>query len=157
MESLIQSSLKILRNADNITAAYGWMDVGDLMSEKLRSGKTLEGEMLLLSNKLADIINNIELEEDIVLYRGINGQFDSSLAEKQYNAMSPRLDTAKSYGDYIIKVIVPRGANALYISAWEILNPEVDENEEKEVVLAPGSFHFLGEEDGITIYKYKQA
>lgn len=154
METLIRHSLNILHNEDNIQVAYDWMDSGDVINEKLRFNRHLRDMECILANKLTDIIKRVELDDYIVLYRGTRETFNPIIAGKQFNAMAPNLETAKTYGDHIIKVIVPIGSNAFYISAWELINTQVEEQEEKEVLLGPGRFVWYGEEDGITTYVY---
>lgn len=71
--------------------------------------------------------------------------------------MSPNVGTEHIYRSFLVKVIVFRGSNAFYISAWELINTEVAEQEEKEVLLVPGRFTLCGEqiEEGeITTYLY---
>jgi len=130
------------------------MDIGDVICEKLRSNESLEERELTLIGKLTNMLKRIKLDEDIILYRGIKDEFDPIMAGKQFNAMTPDLKTAKTYGIRILKVIVPKGSNAFYISAWELINTEVGEQEEKEVLLLPGKFLLCGEEDGIVTYAY---
>lgn len=154
MDNLIADSVSILKEDDNLEVAYGWMDAGDVICEKLRSGQLLKEQELILTDRLTSMLKTITLDGTITLYRGLTGIFDHIVAGKQFNAMSPNLKTAATYGPNVMKIIVPRGSNALYISAWELLNAEVEEQEEKEVLLLPGKFTLCGEEEGLTTYLY---
>lgn len=157
MESLISHSIQLLREgANNMQTTYAWMDVGDVICEKLRSEISLnQGEASIVCN-LTSMCNSITLTDTITLYRGTMEIFDPILAGKQLNSMTPNINTARTYGPYITKIIVPKGANAFYISAWEILETRVDAQEEKEVLLLPGKFTILGETNGITTYIYEK-
>ena len=75
----------------------GWI-LRDVICEKLRSGRPLWERELILVGILTNMLKRIELDESIILYRGINDEFDSILAGKQFNAMTLDLDTAKTYG-----------------------------------------------------------
>lgn len=155
MENLIADSVAILKHNNNIEVAYGWMDVGDVICEKLRLNKPLKEQELVLTNKLSAMIKAITLTDDIVLYRRLTQRFDPIVAGKQFNAMSPNVGTDDIYGPFLVKIIVFRGANALYISDWELINTEVGDQEEKEVLLAPGKFILWEEgEETITTYLY---
>lgn len=156
MENLISDSFTILQEGDNIQVVYGWMDLGDLLCEKQRSNKPLKENEIELTNKLTSMLKRIKLEDNITLYRGVTKEFDPSIAERQFNALSPNLNTAETYGSHIIKVIVPKNANAFYISAWELINTDIDEQEEKEVLLLPGKFILCGKEDNSSTYLYNQ-
>jgi len=132
------------------------MDLGDVICEKLRSNAPLKEEESLLINKLTIMCKRVKLDNSITLYRGTVEQFDPTMAGKQFNGMSHNINTAETYGPYITKIIVPVGSNAFYISAWELINTEVEAQEEKEVLLLPGSFTLHGKENGITTYMYEK-
>ena len=154
MENLVTDSVNILKEDDNIQVAYGWMDLGDVICERLRSGQPLKEQELVLADRLTIMLRRVRLDGDITLYRGLTTEFDPIVAGKQFNAMSPNLHTAETYGNCIVRIIVPRGSNAFYISAWELLNAEVAEQEEKEVLLLPGKFTLCREDEGTTTYLY---
>ena len=156
MEKLIINSVNILKEGINIDVIYGWMDLGDVICEKLRSNIPLKAEEVLLINKFDVICNRIKLDNNITLYRGTSEKFNPSVAGKQFIAMSPNINTAETYGAYITKVIVPTNRHAFYISAWELINEEIETQEEKEVLLLPGMFTLYEEENGITTYIYEE-
>lgn len=68
MENLVTDSAAILEQDNNIQVAYGWMDVGDVICEKLRLNIPLEAKELLLTNKLTTMVKMVKLTDDIVLY-----------------------------------------------------------------------------------------
>ena len=68
MENLVTDSVAILEQDNNIQVAYGWMDVGDVICEKLRLNIPLEAKELLLTNKLTTMVKMVKLTDDIVLY-----------------------------------------------------------------------------------------
>lgn len=154
MERLIADSVNILREGDNIDLIYFWMDAGDLICNKIRTDQPLTETELENLNKLTNLLKSIVLTEDIILYRGLTTEFNPLIGEHQFNALSPNLSTAETYGSNIIKVIVPKGTNAFYISAWELIREEQEEQEEKEVLLLPGRFTLLTMENNSVTYKY---
>lgn len=158
METLIINSARILSEDDNIQVVYGWMDLGDVICEKTRSDIPLKEEEFLLLRKLTTMCKRIKLDTHITLYRGTAEKFDPIVAGKQFNAMSPDINTAKTYGPYLTKIIVPMNSNAFYISAWQIINTEIETQDEKEVVLLPGRFILSRkkEEEEIITYLYDQ-
>lgn len=157
MEQLILDSLTTLKeHDDNIQLVYGWSDIGDLICEKQRTNKTLKENEIKLISDLTVMLKKVKLKDDITLYRGITKDFDPTVAEIQFNALSPSLDTALTYGSYIIKVRVPKGCNAFYITAWTLINIVVQEQEETEVLLFPGKFILQSTNENCTTYLYKQ-
>ena len=114
----------------------------------MRSNTLLKDEEYRLANKLINICKRIRLESSITLYRGTTEKFNPIIGEKQFNALSPNLNTAETYGYYITQVIVATGSNAFYISAWELINTEV--------LLLPGLFTLYEEKDGVTTYLYSK-
>ena len=151
MEQLIADSVNILRQGDNIDLIYFWMDVGDLICNKLRTNQLLTETELENVNKLTKLLKSIVLTKDIILYRGLITEFNPLIGEQQFNALSPYLNTAETYGSNIIKVIVPKGSHGFYISAWELIR---EEQEEKEVLLLPGRFTLLAIENNCIKYNY---
>jgi hypothetical protein len=156
MEHLISNSVAIFREENTIQVAYSWMDIGDLICEKQRSNKPFKEQEMELVNKLETMVKRITLEDNITLYRGTTKEFDPAVAEKQFSALSPNLNTAETYGQYLVEVIVPKGTNAFYISAWELINTAVEEQEEKEVLLLPGKFTLREAEGNCATYLYTQ-
>lgn len=157
MEHLISNSVAIFQEGeDNIQLAYGWSDIGELICEKQRLNKPLKENEAKLADEVTAMLKRVKLDNDITLYRGITKEFDPSIAEIQFNALSPNLDTALTYGSHIIKVIVPKGSNAFYITAWTVINIDVRESEETEVLLLPGKFTLHEAEDNCVTYLYKQ-
>jgi len=153
MDNLILDSLNVLKEGNNIQYIYSWMDIGDLLCQKQRLNEPLKEHEFNVINNLTIMLKRVIIQENIVLYRGLTKEFDPSTAEKQFNALSPNLDTAETYGEYLIKVFVPKGSNAFYVSAWELINTNIEEQEEKEVLLFPGKFT-LHEIDVIVIHTY---
>lgn len=158
MEQLISDSVTIIKEEDNMQVVYGWMDTGDLICEKQRSNSILKEQELYIINKLTAMLKRIKIEEDIVLYRGRRGTkgVTNVVEANQLNALSPNLKTAETYGPFIMKVTVPKGTNAFYISAWELINTEIGEQEEKEVLLLPGKFTLCGKDNNCYNYLYTQ-
>ena len=67
----------------------------------MRSNTLLKDEEYRLANKLINICKRIRLESSITLYRGTTEKFNPIIGEKQFNALSPNLNTAETYGYYI--------------------------------------------------------
>ena len=156
MQALIINSFNILmENDSNVQTVYDWMDLGDVICEKLRYKAPLTEEEILLIDKLNIICKRIKLDNNIILYRGTKEEFDPIIAGKQFNAMSPNIKIAETYGPYITKIIVPLDSNAFYISAWELINAQVEAQDEKEVLLLPGRFILHMKLNGITTYIYE--
>ena len=157
MEQLISDSFTILKEEDNMPVVYDWMDIGDVLSAKHRSNSILNEQESYITNKLIAMLKRIKLRDNIILYRGRRNEPTSTIVEaNQFTALSPNINTAETYGPYIMKVIVPSGTNAFYISAWELINTDVGEQEEKEVLLLPGRFTLYEKEDYWSTYLYTQ-
>lgn len=161
MDNLISNSTEVIKENDsNLEVIYGWMDIGSNICEKQRSNTPLQSNEIDIVNKLTSMMNQIKLVKDIVLYRGVSEEFDSEITEEQFNILSPDLFTAKSYGngERVIKIIVPKGSNIFYVSAWLLIDTEVDRSEgnEIEVVLFPGRITLIGKKDTNPTYLYKQ-
>jgi hypothetical protein len=139
MEKLITDSITILQE-EGIQIAHDWMDIADLICYNQRTDKALRKNEFELLNKLNPMIKRVKLEDDIVLYKGLTVEFDPILAGKQYNTLSANLHVALNYGSYIIKVIVPKGSNALNIG--------VRREDDKTVILLPGEFTLIEDPDG---------
>ncbi len=135
---------------------YNWMDLGDVICEKLRSGRPLSEIEFATYNGVGTMVQKIKIDNTIQLYRGLTKPFDALIGEKQLNSTSLDLKTAQTYGSYIVKIVVPAGSSAFYLSAWQSLNTQVGLQEEKEVLLLPGKFTFYGEENGVSTYIYDE-
>lgn len=155
MEQLISDSVNIIKEGDNLDIIYAWMDIGDVLSEKHRTNNPLSEQELYITNKLNSILESIILKDSIILYRGVTKEF-ASVEASQFSALSPNINTAETYGKYTMKVIIPAGSNAFYISAWELVNTEVEEQEEKEVLILPGRFILCEKESLYSTYMYEQ-
>lgn len=55
-----------------------------------------------------------------------------------------------------MKVTVPGGSNAFYISVCESIDIEVEEQDEKEILLLPGQFILNEKGDRYSTYLYEQ-
>jgi len=144
MDQLINDSLKLIKIDDNLNSIYNWMDYGDVLNNKIRSKTSLSGIELNLILKLKNIIKQVTLKENVYLYRGMNMDLTklTFLNAEQFNSLTDKIETAITYGSSIMYIMVPKGTNAFYVSAWEDLNPNIekDEEKEKEILLLPGNF-----------------
>ena len=160
MEQLITDSITILKEGDNFNTAHGWMCMADYLCPKQRSNIPLKADEVELIGELATMLKRVKLEDDIILYKGLTQEFDPMIAEKSsFNTLSANLYAALHYGSYIIKVIVPKGSNALYISAWQQGRADVvaREGEELAMALLPGKFTLDEEAQGLCrTYLYTQ-
>jgi hypothetical protein len=158
MEKFISDSVDILREGDNIQIAYDWNDIGNNICTKQRINKFLNSNEIEVVDKITSIIKRVKLEEDIIVYRGLTKEFDPILAMKQLNSLSCNLHAAFFYGSYVIKVKIPKGSNAFYLSAWQSINTKVRKQDTRYVVLLPGEFILDENEESLcTTYIYKQS
>jgi hypothetical protein len=149
MEQLIADSIKLL-NSETIEIIYAWMDYGDLLNQKLRSNDRLNNIDSELIDNIIKLISQVILTDEIIVYRGLtNSTLDNNT--KQFNSVTPDQATALTYGDHIMKIVIPKGTNIFYISAWEHITTDSIPNDEKEILLPPGIFN-LSDNDGL--YKF---
>lgn len=157
MEQLMTDSVKILKEEDNLQVIYDWMDAGDVISKKQRNNLLINTEYQYIIDELIKIIKMVKLEDNIVLYRGMTNKIgDNIIHANQFSALSPNINTAKTYANNIMEVFVSKGSNAFYISAWEVINTDVEEQEEKEVLLLPGYFTLYKKYNSYVTYIYTQ-
>jgi hypothetical protein len=160
MDKLVIDSVNLLIDS-HLQTVYNWMDYGDVLSKKQRNNIRLNKTEEELINNLTDLIKKVKLEDNIILYRGVNIDLSqmalySVMEANQFNAMSPLINTCNTYGTSIMTVKILKGTNLFYISAWEHINTECEPNEEKEIVLLPGNFIFQGKENNNYNFLYVQ-
>lgn len=153
MESLIRKSIEILTLTPE-NHLFDWIDLADVITGKLRAGIPLSNKEDIFYTEMSVFCRRIKLDCPLVLYRGLTVAFDPLVAQKQPNSTSPSLETAKGYGAFVVKVVVPAGSHAFYTSAWQHTTEGIEEQDEKEVLLLPGLFVSSGEEDGVPVYRY---
>jgi hypothetical protein len=152
MDGLIADSISILKDDPKLLdIIYAWTDIGDLLCEKQRTNK-LTSDWADLIDDLTTLIEKVKTQNEIKVYRGLTIEPGVVFEAPQFNSVSPSIETAKTYGDYIMTIFIPKDCNAFYISAWEFMNPNVPSQDEKEIILPPGKFVLKGE-----YYMYQQS
>lgn len=141
LQDLINDSVNVLYD-ETLDTVYNWLDYGDVLNNKLRNGIALDEFESELVFNVNELLSAVKSKHDMVVYRGIQGAFVNNV--KQYNSVTPDMQTALTYGDTVMKILIPKGTSMFYMSAWELVVPECENNVEKEILLPPGLFISLG-------------
>jgi hypothetical protein len=113
MEQLIADSIKLL-NSETIEIIYAWMDCGYLLNQKLRSNARLNNIDSELIDNINGLISQVILTDEIIVYRGLTTEIIENNTI-QFNSVTPDRATALTYGDHVMKIVIPKGTNLFYI------------------------------------------
>lgn len=163
MEALVQDSLATLHiNPSAYHLILDWMDYGDVLNDHIRNNSVTQADRQIIDS-LNELLLNVHTQDDIITYRGVRTDRFSQMAigdsfsASQFSSVSPHLQDALNYGTVIMRIIIPRGTPAFYVSSWEIYANQEDPTREKEILLLPGDFIYQGSYDGFYNFVYTQS
>lgn len=147
MENLYQDTFQYLKyHLNKLQVLYDWDKDGDNILLRYERGMENKDDKYIV-NQLNQIFNEIETDEDIIVYRGEsidlyqNLKIGQSISYSPFLSVTPDINSIKSY-HVLIKIRVPAGVKAIYVSAWhEFENSKI---EREEILLPKGQLIYQG-------------
>lgn len=158
MEKLIKDSINAIKPLDEVkeNLIYTWIIDAICYLPELRDKNydCISKNFNNTLNYLTYIINHIKTKEDIYFYRGLNDEPVDLIILDTITSITHKKDIAKDFGDYVIKILIPKGSNAFFISAIDIIKKmkNIKKESEFETLILPGE---LIKRNNIYIYKQK--
>lgn len=144
MDRLIRDSIKAIKPLTEKTEdlIYDWIQRAIIYLPYIREGrerylpKSFKEAYKFVENK----INNIETREDIIFYRGVNNVPEDVIELDTITSITHKKRIAEEFGKYVIKILIPKGSNAFFISAIDYIKnrDNVEEDSEFETLILPG-------------------
>lgn len=91
--------------------------------------------------------------EDIILYRGITDEHKDIIELKTITSLTSKYSIASEFGN-VMKILIPKGSNAFFISAIDYVNnlEDIENESEFEILILLGT---LTKSNDIYIYQHK--
>lgn len=151
MDILRQESIDALTTDDLLSPEqpWDWINFGGYLLEKIGRGINRLNANEKKAKTAAEVIlgSDIFTQRVIVGYHGTyNDVTEGGLTDK-YLSVSLCMGVALEFGDHIVKVIIPPGVPAFYISAVGIISGENEPETEMEILLPQGRWTHVKEID----------
>lgn len=140
MDDLIKKSLDIVKKYDDLIKQW-WTD-GEILNIAIRNNNLSE-EQIIFKKNLINFLNEINTNNDIIVYRGIKHKVSDNFTTECFTSTTTDIGMAERFSKdmNILTILIPKGSYCFYISALNIAE-EFNEYLEYEILLPPGTFKF---------------
>lgn len=154
MDKLIRDSINIITPLDTYTEdlIYYWIIYAVLYLDIMRKGDSQVSKKFKDTYKLCEqLINSITTKKDIIFYRGVKNEHRDVIELNTITSITNKKKVAKDFGD-VMKILVPKGSNAFFISAIDHIKKmkNIKNESEYETLILPGT---LTRKKDMYIYK----
>lgn len=156
MDKLISDSVSFIEQYPDIEDTIRkWQIDSNGINYYITSKKlSLHYRYLDTCSNLYQMIEYVTTTNDIIVYKGLDKKTEDETYEFiGFTSTTSDLEIAKEFmgkDGSVMKILIPKNTYAFYISAIDIINNNSEDQQEKEILLLPGTFTF---DKNLWIYK----